>query len=264
MLRRRKTKRPRALTLPVFDEENEFAEESVDRESNPDASYPDTAPAASCSQDRPNECDKGLQPAVEESTMDNLFKRIEALEAERDFLRHTLASVCGKEKKKKKKKKDTSSESDEPNSSSSSSSSSLPSSSSEDERYRKKKSKKKRTQKNRSKSAFSSATVRAKCPDDVLKRYKKVLRAYKKEGSMSRAFIKVGVDRNTLALTAVVAEIQIMNPDFFCSIPQFQPQKEKLFEFSQRCSEALTPEIKASISAGKKNGKLLPIKYKYR
>ncbi|XP_052474997.1 uncharacterized protein LOC128030938 [Carassius gibelio] len=163
MFRRRKTRKTRAL--PVLDknerygsscdEENEVPEQSVDRESNPDASYPDTAPAASC------ESEKGVQASVDESPVDNLLKRIEALEQERDFLRHTLASVCGKEKKKKKKK-DTSSESDELNSSSSSSSSSLPSSSSEDERCSKKKSKKKRTQKNRSRSAFSSSAVRGK------------------------------------------------------------------------------------------------------
>ncbi|XP_026108212.1 coiled-coil domain-containing protein 106-like [Carassius auratus] len=266
MFRRRKTRKTRAL--PVLDknerygsscdEENEVPEQSVGPESNPDASYPDTAPAASC------ESEKGVQASVDESPVDNLLKRIEALEQERDFLRHTLASVCGKEKKKKKKKKDTSSESDELNSSSSSSSSSLPSSSSEDERCSKKKSKKKRTQKNRSRSAFSSSAVRAKCPDDVLKRYKKVLRAFKKEGSMTRAFIKVGVDRNTLALTAVVAEIQIISPEFFRSIPQFQPQQEKLFDFALRCSEALTTEMKASITSGKKSGKLLPIKYKFR
>ncbi|XP_059403579.1 coiled-coil domain-containing protein 106-like isoform X2 [Carassius carassius] len=236
-------------------------EQSVDPESNPDASYPDTAPAASC------ESEKGVQASVDESPVNNLLKWIEALEQERDFLKHTLASICGKEKKKKmkkKKKKDTSSESDELNSSSSSSSSSLPSSSSEDERCSKKKSKKKITQKNRSRSAFYSSTVRAKCPDDVLKRYKKVLRAFKKEGSMTRAFIKVGVDRNTLALTAVVAEIQIISPEFYRSIPQFQPQQEKLFDFAPRCSEALTTEMKASITSGKKSGKLLPIKYKFR
>ncbi|XP_058621119.1 coiled-coil domain-containing protein 106-like, partial [Onychostoma macrolepis] len=247
------------------EEDSEVAKQSVSRENNPEDSCPDTAPVASCSLDRPSESEKGLQAAAEESPVNNLLKRIEELEEERDFLRHTLASVCGKEKKKKKKKDTrTSSESDELNSSSSSSSSSLPSSSSEDERCRKKKSKKKKTQKNRSRSAFSSATVRAKCPEDVLKRYKKVLRAYKKEGSMTRAFTKVGVDRNTLALSAVVAEIQIIDPEFYRSIPQFQPQQDKLFDFAQRCSEALTNEVKASIISAKKSGQLLPIKYKFR
>ncbi|XP_048013855.1 protein FAM133-like [Megalobrama amblycephala] len=153
MLRRRKAKRPRALPIPVLDEENEVAEQSVDQQSNPDASYPDTAPAACCSLDS----EKGLQAAVEESPpVDNLLKRIKELEQERDFLRLTLASVCGKEKqKKKKKKKDTSSESDELNSSSSSSSSSLPSSSSEDERCSKKKNQKRREPKKRGQDLLS-------------------------------------------------------------------------------------------------------------
>ncbi|KAI7809223.1 putative coiled-coil domain-containing protein 106-like [Triplophysa rosa] len=249
MLRGRKAKRPRGLpvlgkeekcawlrytfyymTIIYTDEENEVAEQSVDRESNPD-----TATPASCSLDRPSESEK----AVEESPVDNLLKRIEALEQERDFLSHTLASVCGKEKKKKKK--DTSSESDELNSSSSSS---LPSSSSEDERCHKKKSKK-RTQ---------------KTGQDLLspvREIQKVLHAYKKEGSMTRAFKKVEVDRNTLALTAVVAEIQITNPEFYRSIPQFQPQQEKLLDFAQRCSEALTTEMKGCIASCR-------LKYKFR
>lgn len=79
---------------------------------------------------------------------------------------------------------------------------------------------------------------------------------------MTRAFTKVGVDRNTLALSAV--EIQIIDPEFYRSIPQFQPQQEKLFDFAQRCSEALTNEVKASIISAKKSGQLLPIKYKFR
>ncbi|XP_068071719.1 uncharacterized protein [Danio rerio] len=263
MFRKRKTKRLRTLAVPaldinavVTDEDREvtFSKQSVDCENKPE----DSSPVASYSLD---ESEKGLQAASEGPTVEILLEKIKSLEEERDFLRRTLGSVCGKEKKKKKK--DTSSDSDELPSSSSSSSS-LSSSSSEDERCHRKKSKKKKPPPKRSRSTFSCSTVRAKSPEDVLKRYKKVLRAYNKEGSMTRAFTKVGVDRNTLALSAVIAEIQIVDPEFYRSLPQFQPQQEKLFEFAQRCSEALNTEVKASIFSAKQSGKLLPIKYKFR
>ncbi len=77
---------------------------------------------------------------------------------------------------------------------------------------------------------------------------------------MTRAFMKVGVDRNTIALSAVVAEIQIIDPECYRSIPQFQPQQDKLFDFAQRCSEALTMRCKPQLSQQKKSGQLLPIK----
>ncbi|CAM4557286.1 unnamed protein product [Leuciscus chuanchicus] len=76
-------------------------------------------------------------------------------------------------------------------------------------------------------------------PEDVQKRYNKVLHAFKKEGSISKACTKVGVDRNTLALTAVVAEIQLVDPEFYRSISKFRVKEEKLCDFVKRCLQSL-------------------------
>lgn len=68
----------------------------------------------------------------------------------------------------------------------------------------------------------------ARTTDDVVHRYQKVMKAYKIQGSMSKAFKTVGVDRNTLALSAPLAEIAIACPKFLKSLPPFNLKKEKL------------------------------------
>ncbi|XDV26301.1 hypothetical protein PO909_030051 [Leuciscus waleckii] len=81
---------------------------------------------------------------------------------------------------------------------------------------------------------------------------------------MNKAFKFVGVDRNTLALSAPLAEITIAAPKFLKSLPPFNLKKEKLLDYSKRCAESMTPEVRAKIEELKAKGKLLPIKYKYR
>ncbi|XP_036378696.1 coiled-coil domain-containing protein 106-like [Megalops cyprinoides] len=122
---------------------------------------------------------------------------------------------------------------------------------------------KKKTKKaNRSKSTKHSS--RATTLDDILKPYNKVFNSFKKEGSISKACTKVGVGRNTLALTAVVAEIQLADPEFYQSIPEFRAKEEKLFHFAKRCLESLTADLRSAIENAKKECKPLPIKYKLR
>ena len=104
----------------------------------------------------------------------------------------------------------------------------------------------------------------ARTTDDLVRRYHKVAKAYKSQGSMSKAFKIVGVDRNTLALSAPLAEITIAAPKFLKSLPPFNLKKEKLLDYSKRCAESVTPEVRAKIEELKAKGKLLPIKYKYR
>lgn len=106
---------------------------------------------------------------------------------------------------------------------------------------------------------FAARTI-----DDVVRRYHKVAKAYKSLGSMNKAFKFVGVDRNTLALSAPLAEITMAAPKFLKSLPPFNLKKEKLLDYSKRCAESMTPEVRAKIEELKAKGKLLPIKYKYR
>ncbi|KAG1954693.1 coiled-coil domain-containing protein 106-like isoform X2 [Pimephales promelas] len=193
-----------------------------------------------------------------------MAQAIKALEEERDFLRQTVLKLSNRGAKKKVKKiLDSSTEcstsgTDEE---SLSSCSSLESSDSDIPRKKKRGHKKKTKSSTRSNTKHSS---RATTPEDVLKRYNKVFHAFKKEGSISKACTKVGVDRNTLALTAVVAEIQLVDPEFYRSIPKFRLKDEKLCDFAKRCLQSMTADLKSTIENAKKERKLLPITYKLR
>ncbi|RXN22989.1 coiled-coil domain-containing protein 106 [Labeo rohita] len=191
-----------------------------------------------------------------------MAQEIKALEEERDFLRQTVLKLSNRGPKKEKKKVlDTSTEcstsdTDEDSLTSSSSSESPDSDITRKKRRRGHKKKIKRASRSKSTKHSSRATT----PDDVLQRYNKVFHAFKKEGSIRKACTKVGVDRNTLALTAVVAEIQLVDPEFYRSIPK----EEKLFDFAKRCLQSLTADLKSAIENAKKERKLLPITYKLR
>ncbi|XP_048015584.1 uncharacterized protein LOC125248046 [Megalobrama amblycephala] len=155
-----------------------------------------------------------------------MAQAIKALEEERDFLRQTVLKLSNRGAKKQVKKiLDTSTECSTSDTDEESliSSSSSESPDSDIPRKRKRGHKKKTKSASRSKSAKHSS--RATTPDDVLKRYNKVFRAFNKEGSISKACTKVGVDRNTLALTAVVAEIQLVDPEFYRNIPKFRAKE---------------------------------------
>ncbi|XP_067296098.1 coiled-coil domain-containing protein 106-like [Pseudorasbora parva] len=193
-----------------------------------------------------------------------MAQAIKALEEERDFLRQTVLKLSNRGATKKVKKILDSSTECSTSGTDEESLSSCSSSESSDSNIPRKK---KRGHKKKTKRATRSNTKhssRATTPEDVLKRYNKVLHAFKKEGSISKACTKVGVDRNTLALTAVVAEIQLVNPEFFRSIAKFRVKEEKLCDFAKRCLESLTADLRSDIEKSKKEHKLLPIKYKLR
>lgn len=96
--------------------------------------------------------------------------------------------------------------------------------------------------------------------DGVIRRYKNALHIFNKSGSMKKAFAKLNVDRNTIARTAVIAELAITFPDTFKDL---LPGDEKMSAFAERCRGAITEEMAETITAKKKRGKLLPIMYKY-
>lgn len=78
---------------------------------------------------------------------------------------------------------------------------------------------------------------------------------------MKKAFAKINVDRNTIARTAVIAELAITFPDTFKDL--LPGDNEKISEFAERCRKAVTKEMAITITAKKKSGELLPIAYKY-
>lgn len=61
---------------------------------------------------------------------------------------------------------------------------------------------------------------------------------------MKAAFDAIGVDRNTIARTAIIAELHLAAPDVLKSMGQWNDKTETLSTFIGRCRSALTTEIK--------------------
>lgn len=80
---------------------------------------------------------------------------------------------------------------------------------------------------------------------------------------MKKAFAKMNVDRNTIARTAVIAELAITFPDTFKELNPRGKDLKKISEFAVHCRSAISPEMAETITAKKKSGDLLPIMYKY-
>ncbi|XP_028297242.1 coiled-coil domain-containing protein 106-like [Gouania willdenowi] len=85
-------------------------------------------------------------------------------------------------------------------------------SSSELEEMEKKKKKKKKKSKGH---IDAQSRSRITSPDGVIRRYKKAMKKFSKCGSMKRAFSAINVDRNTIARTAIIAELAITFPDVY-------------------------------------------------
>ena len=81
---------------------------------------------------------------------------------------------------------------------------------------------------------------------------------------MSKAFREEGIDRNTVALSAPLAEIMMVDKKFLKTIPPFEVAKEKLLTYVKRCTSLVSAETKGKIDRAKKKGKLLPITPKFR
>ncbi|XP_023813438.1 coiled-coil domain-containing protein 106-like [Oryzias latipes] len=102
---------------------------------------------------------------------------------------------------------------------------------------------------------------RARDPDDIVERYTKVLKAFKKGLTMSGAFQKVGVDRNTIVNNAPVAELAIADQNKFSELKNCHLPNDKLSDFIKSCIEEIkvNSEIGEKIKQLKANGQLLPI-----
>ncbi|XP_040058529.2 uncharacterized protein LOC120834552 [Gasterosteus aculeatus] len=155
----------------------------------------------------------------------------------------------------------------EPSSSSTSTSTSPSSdssflSSSEEEKKKKRKKSKKKTIKSK-KHTESHSRSRITTTDGVIRRYKDVLRIFKKCGSTKKAFAKMNVDRNTISRTAIIAELAITFQDAFQGLLTGDEDEMKICVLAERCRGAINEEMAEAITACKKNGKLLPIMYKY-
>lgn len=107
-----------------------------------------------------------------------------------------------------------------------------------------------------------SLSLAARGPEEVVERYKRVMKAFKKKGTLQRACDSVDVNRNTVVNTAVIAELYIACPDVYQAIIKQRGPSEKLSDLCARCREYIdgSYETGRKIDSSKESGRLLPIK----
>ncbi|RVE58584.1 hypothetical protein OJAV_G00195810 [Oryzias javanicus] len=159
------------------------------------------------------------------------------------------------ENKSRKREKASSSSSSGGGGSSEESESSQASAASSDHRRKKHhKDKKKRRSKDYSRKRATGVQY-------VIHRYKQVLSAFVKKKSMSEAFRHLGIDRNTIANTASIAELHLAGKDMVPLVGMFRQGEETLVSYAQRCTLVIDSdaELSRKIEQMKANGELLPI-----
>ncbi|XP_054591223.1 coiled-coil domain-containing protein 106 isoform X2 [Nothobranchius furzeri] len=138
--------------------------------------------------------------------------------------------------------------------------------SSDDDKKKKRKTKKrlKKEKGKTSKKIKDKDYQRAQSPNQVVSRYQSLLKLYRKGGTMARAFKRYGVDRNTIVITAPIAELSIAAPRKYAEVLQNYSTQVKLSVFAAHCAFAIAedPEVKQLVKDYKTNGKLLPFKIK--
>ncbi|CAL8282573.1 unnamed protein product [Gadus morhua 'NCC'] len=160
--------------------------------------------------------------------LENAKEKIKSLENERDFLRNQLSEALALANKEDQvtaapslHEKSIEKSSSSSTSSSSSSDSSSSSSSSSSERGKKKKKRnnsnnKKDSKKKKGKKGNKKNTKigkRVLTPEESMDRYRRVLVAVKKGMTKTEAYVKVGVDRKTVAATAAISELHAVDKD---------------------------------------------------
>ncbi|XP_062297389.1 coiled-coil domain-containing protein 106-like [Scomber scombrus] len=115
--------------------------------------------------------------------------------------------------------------------------------------------------KKRSKKGKDYSRKRATGVQYVIHRYKQVLSAFIKKKSMSEAFRHLGIDRNTIANTASIAELHLAGKDMVPLVGMFRQGEETLVSYAQRCTLVIDSDADLSrrIDQMKANGELLPI-----
>ncbi|XP_046880009.1 coiled-coil domain-containing protein 106-like isoform X4 [Hypomesus transpacificus] len=98
----------------------------------------------------------------------------------------------------------------------------------------------------------------------VIHRYQQVLLAFNKKKSMSGAFRHYGIDRNTIANTASIAELHLAAKDTVALVGTFRPREETLVSYAQKCAMVIDTDagLARKIEQMKSDGALLPITVK--
>ncbi|KAG9340095.1 hypothetical protein JZ751_022017 [Albula glossodonta] len=116
-------------------------------------------------------------------------------------------------------------------------------------------------EKRRGKKAKDYSRKRATGVQYVIHRYKQVLSAFNKKKSMSGAFRHYGIDRNTIANTAPIAELYLAAKEMLHLVGLFHPREETLVKYAQKCAVLIESDeaLSRKIEQMKATGELLPI-----
>ncbi|XP_023815549.1 coiled-coil domain-containing protein 106-like isoform X2 [Oryzias latipes] len=125
-------------------------------------------------------------------------------------------------------------------------------------------SQKKKDKRKKKKTQREHSRQRARHPQEVIKRYKKVLKAYKKGRKLSLAYQKVGVDRNTIVSNAPICELAVVAPKTYKELLGAHTPQQRLQDFSKKCLEVINsdPNLLRDVEHQKKKGKLIPLSRK--
>ncbi|XP_036417855.1 coiled-coil domain-containing protein 106-like [Colossoma macropomum] len=148
-------------------------------------------------------------------------------------------------------------------SSDTSSSSSLSSSSSSTPKKRKHKSKKKHSKgAKKHKEEHKKFRQRVQTPSEIVCRYKSILKTLPKAKTMTRAFQKHAIDRNTVVSTSAIGELAIAAPEVYEEVLAKKPGGETVLAFAKRCEAAIQgdEDVKEKIESMKAGCTLLPIR----
>ncbi|KAF4116702.1 hypothetical protein G5714_004191 [Onychostoma macrolepis] len=200
-----------------------------------------------------------LEKTCVSDTSDELTK-------ERDYLKEQLVSALKREDTGSSQAIPLSSDSSHDSSDESSSDTVSDSSTSSEEDRKKKRTKKGERKKHgkKSKKMEKKTRQRAQTPQQVVARYKNILRHFSRGGTMSAAFKHAGVDRNTVVVNAPIAELYIAAPDKYKELLKNHSSQVKLSAFATQCAAVIQedPAVQDTIKAFKASGKLLPLKRK--
>ncbi|XP_076876100.1 uncharacterized protein LOC143525725 isoform X1 [Brachyhypopomus gauderio] len=101
-------------------------------------------------------------------------------------------------------------------------------------------------------------------PEDVISRYRRVLKAVSIGMSKTDAYSYVGVNRKTIVDTAAIAELKQVDPESYHQIRAMFHKGRKghtLYDFAEQCKSVFSkkPELKATVERMKEDGRLLDI-----
>ncbi|XP_039609850.1 coiled-coil domain-containing protein 106-like isoform X1 [Polypterus senegalus] len=191
-----------------------------------------------------------------------LEKQVEDLQQDRNFLRAQIENLTrsakqSEESKPRKRSRTASSSSAFSNDSGSDISFTSVSSGTSSEAKKRRHHKDKR----RGKKSKDYSRKRATGVQYVIHRYKQVLSTFNKKKSMSGAFRHYGIDRNTIANTAPIAELHLAAKEMLGVVGLFNPREETLVKYAQKCANLIESDenLSRKIELMKATGELLPI-----